>query len=87
MELTGGIVMRRGTAVAVLIALALALLPMQGGAAPALDDAQVERWDWGKFWKYGGCALSIVAAPATGGLAWVAAGFACGAAITEFWTK
>jgi hypothetical protein len=47
------------------------------------DGADIERWDWGKFFTYAGCGAAIVSA--TGGIGLVAVGIACGRAASLYW--
>lgn len=52
--------------------------------APALEDGEIERWDWEKFWSYAACGAAI--ALATGGAGVVAAVIACGRVLSLYWT-
>ena len=76
--------MRRGTVLALLVSLALAIQPVQVVAQTPGDPAEVEGFGWKKFFDYGLCAASIAVATGTG--TWVAVVFTCGRVIQEHWT-
>ena len=56
-----------------------------GPPAHALEPgAEIERWNWQKFWDYAACGAAI--ALATGGAGAVAVVIACGRVISLYWT-
>ena len=59
-----------------------------GDAGPPADvlepGAEIERWNWQKFWDYTACGAAI--ALATGGAGAVAVVIACGRVISLYWT-
>jgi len=75
---------RRLTALTLCIALAGAATPLPR-VAHAVEDADLEAFNAGKFWTYAGCAASIALATGTVG-GWILVGITCGKAATAYWT-
>lgn len=48
------------------------------------DGADIDRWDWGKFFTYAGCAAGIAIASTGAGI--VAMVIACGRAASLYWS-
>lgn len=72
---------RRATqALAPVLAILLAIAPLPARAA----DAELEKFDWTKFFDYASCAASIAMAEVPGGL-WMAA-ITCGRVVQKYWT-
>jgi hypothetical protein len=74
----------KAIALALLLACAPAIHAPDATAQAPGGDAEIQSFNWRKFWDYTGCAVSVALATST--QQWYIAAFGCGKVIMEHWS-